>query len=100
MAEAEHDPETDLGEEDDTSTDDDELETEICVGPYSSFHRILLVGDGDFSFALSLAKSFRSAINIVATSIDKHNYLEKKYSNGVQNVRALEDMGGLVFAGN
>ncbi|KAL9671537.1 hypothetical protein QQ045_009106 [Rhodiola kirilowii] len=99
MAEAVHDQETDLSEEDDTSTDDEESESEIWIGPYSSFHRILLVGDGDFSFALSLAKSFRSAINIVATSIDKHDCLEKKYSNGVQNVRALEDMGGLVLLG-
>uniref|UniRef100_A0A7N0UK61 25S rRNA (uridine-N(3))-methyltransferase BMT5-like domain-containing protein n=1 Tax=Kalanchoe fedtschenkoi TaxID=63787 RepID=A0A7N0UK61_KALFE len=87
-------------EEDDTSTDDDcESEVEYWVGPYCSAHRILLVGDGDFSFSLALAKSFRSASNLVATSIDKRDDLEKKYSDGGQNVRDLEDMGGLVLLG-
>lgn len=37
---------------------------------YSSFHNILLVGEGDFSFALCLARAFGSAVNMVATSLD------------------------------
>jgi hypothetical protein len=37
---------------------------------YSSCHKILLVGEGDFSFALSLARVFCSASNMVATSLD------------------------------
>ena len=37
---------------------------------YSSFHKILLVGEGDFSFALCLAKAFGTARNMVATSLD------------------------------
>jgi 25S rRNA (uracil2634-N3)-methyltransferase len=37
---------------------------------YSSSHKILLVGEGDFSFTLCLAKAFGSAVNIVATSLD------------------------------
>jgi 25S rRNA (uracil2634-N3)-methyltransferase len=37
---------------------------------YSSSHKILLVGEGDFSFTLCLAKAFGSAVNIIATSLD------------------------------
>lgn len=39
-------------------------------GHYTSSQRILLVGEGDFSFALSLASAFGSATNMVATSLD------------------------------
>ncbi|KAF5943500.1 hypothetical protein HYC85_017577 [Camellia sinensis] len=66
---------------------------------YSSSHRILLVGEGDFSFSLSLAKAFSSARNIVSTSLDAHKDLEKKYNKGTWNVRELEEMGGLVLCG-
>ncbi|KAK3007292.1 hypothetical protein RJ639_015751 [Escallonia herrerae] len=45
---------------------------EKWVSHYSSSHRILLVGEGDFSFSLSLALSFASASNIVATSLDSY----------------------------
>jgi len=37
---------------------------------YSSTDKILLVGEGDFSFSLCLAKAFGSALNIFATSLD------------------------------
>lgn len=37
---------------------------------YSSCHKILLVGEGDFSFALCLARAFCNASNLVATSLD------------------------------
>ena len=39
---------------------------------YASFHRILLVAEGDFSFSLSLAMAFGSATNIVASSLDSY----------------------------
>lgn len=42
------------------------------LGPYTSSQRILLVGEGDFSFSASLAKAFSSATNIIATSLDSH----------------------------
>ncbi|KAK1317646.1 Uncharacterized protein QJS10_CPA05g02071 [Acorus calamus] len=45
-------------------------ETEKWVKDYASFHEILLVGEGDFSFSLCLAFSFGSATNIVASSLD------------------------------
>lgn len=37
---------------------------------YSSSQKILLVGEGDFSFAACLGKEFGSAVNMVATSLD------------------------------
>lgn len=37
---------------------------------YCNHHKILLVGEGDFSFALSLANAFGSASNMIATSLD------------------------------
>ncbi|CAN7080256.1 unnamed protein product [Brassica oleracea var. botrytis] len=48
--------------------DDDE----VWITHYSSNHRILLVGEGDFSFSCSLATRFRSASNICASSLDSY----------------------------
>lgn len=42
------------------------------VTHYCSDHQILLVGEGDFSFSLCLAKSFGSASNMVASSLDTY----------------------------
>ncbi|KAI0519459.1 hypothetical protein KFK09_006907 [Dendrobium nobile] len=43
---------------------------EIWIKHYSSSHRILLVGEGDFSFSACLGKAFGSAKNMIATSYD------------------------------
>lgn len=48
---------------------------EKWIKHYSNHHKILLVGEGDFSFALSLANAFGSASNIVATSRDSKGTL-------------------------
>lgn len=45
------------------------------LGTYSNSQRILLVGEGDFSFALSLA-SIIGGTNIVCTSLDKLSQLQ------------------------
>lgn len=54
----------------DDSEDDEEETTEKWRKHYSSRQRILLVGEGDFSFSVSLARTFGSARNMVATSLD------------------------------
>ncbi|MED6218330.1 Heavy metal-associated isoprenylated plant protein 41 [Stylosanthes scabra] len=41
------------------------MEEEKRIKHYSSWQQILLVGEGDFSFALSLARAFGSASNII-----------------------------------
>ncbi|KAE9591546.1 hypothetical protein Lalb_Chr20g0119631 [Lupinus albus] len=85
---------------DDLDTDDENVkESEKWKKHYSSNHKILLVGEGDFSFSLSLATAFGTAHNLVATSLDSHENIGKKYSNGISNVRELEEMGCLVLYG-
>ena len=48
----------------------DDNKEEKWIKHYSSTQKMLLVGDGDFSFAVCLAEAFGSATNIVATSLD------------------------------
>lgn len=45
---------------------------------YNSSQKILLVGEGDFSFSLCLAKAFGSARNMVATSLDDRGMIHAK----------------------
>lgn len=63
-------PENERRTESSDEEDEEEEEEEVWRKHYSSRHRILLVGEGDFSFALCLAKHFGSARNIVATCLD------------------------------
>lgn len=120
-------------EEEEEETDDDDEENfdgevekpEKWRNHYSSRHRILFVGEGDFSFSLCLARAFGSAHNLVATSLDSQGesqnpslfrnlsilrerkylfvcYAEmiaKKYSNGIRNVTELEERGCIVLYG-
>ncbi|KAF7840486.1 Heavy metal-associated isoprenylated plant protein 41 isoform A [Senna tora] len=121
--------------------EEEEVKPEKWKKHYSSRHRILLVGEGDFSFSLCLARAFGSAQNLVATSLDSQGectvlitrsktfrfpsiavvlssmtgwivcnvlsfgmvahaeVIAKKYSNGIGNVRELEDRGCIVLFG-
>ncbi|MED6127879.1 hypothetical protein PIB30_092278 [Stylosanthes scabra] len=69
------------------------------VTHYSSDHQILLVGDGDFSFSLSLARSFGSASNILASSLDSYDDVNKKYKQAKFNLDELQKLGACVFHG-
>ncbi|GMN36697.1 hypothetical protein TIFTF001_006219 [Ficus carica] len=83
----------------DDSEDDEEETTEKWRKHYSSRQRILLVGEGDFSFSVSLARTFGSARNMVATSLDPLEKIQEKYGKGMRNVMELEEMGCLVLFG-
>jgi len=56
--------------------------------PFSKYDRVLLVGEGDFSFSLSLAKHHKVG-SLLATSYDNEQSLIQKYPN-VQ--RALDSL--------
>lgn len=47
---------------------------ERWIKQYSSSHRILFVGEGDFSFSVSLGMDFGSATKIVATTLDSYGF--------------------------
>lgn len=81
------DAEEEEADDDDDDDDDDEESAngrfgnrERRIEHYTSSQRILLVGEGDFSFSLSLAKAFSSARNMVSTSIDtQRQYLNSSF---------------------
>ncbi|KAF7141674.1 hypothetical protein RHSIM_Rhsim06G0233400 [Rhododendron simsii] len=75
----------------------EEEEREIWVKHYCSSHQILLVGEGDFSFSLSLAHSFGSASNIVASSLDSFAELTKKYKQVKSNLVKLVKLGAYLL---
>uniref|UniRef100_A0A6V7QW28 25S rRNA (uridine-N(3))-methyltransferase BMT5-like domain-containing protein n=1 Tax=Ananas comosus var. bracteatus TaxID=296719 RepID=A0A6V7QW28_ANACO len=80
--------------------EEEEEERVRWAGHYSSAQQILLVGEGDFSFSLSLATSFGSASNIVATSLDSRaDDLVKKYNKAQSNLNSLREMGATVLHG-
>ncbi|XVF76983.1 hypothetical protein PTKIN_Ptkin14bG0003600 [Pterospermum kingtungense] len=60
---------------------------------YCNSQKILLVGEGDFSFSASLAVAFGSATNMVATSLDSREMLLLKYSGAMENLKKLEELG-------
>ncbi|GLD93640.1 hypothetical protein PINS_up002245 [Pythium insidiosum] len=65
------------------------------LGPFSDRHRILVVGDGDFSFSLALAV-YLGGKNIIATCYDSKRELREKYPNAFVNEDALETAGAAV----
>ncbi|XP_013614459.1 PREDICTED: uncharacterized protein At4g26485-like [Brassica oleracea var. oleracea] len=74
-------------------------QTSERVSHYNNKQKILLVGEGDFSFSLCLAKAFGSATNITATSLDTREELEQKYKDAKNNVEELERRGCTVIHG-
>jgi 25S rRNA (uracil2634-N3)-methyltransferase len=66
--------------------------------PFASTDRILLIGDGDLSFARSLVEQ-HTCTNVTATVYESREELEGKYPNIGENVQVLEDKGANVVYG-
>ncbi|XP_015873275.2 uncharacterized protein At4g26485 isoform X2 [Ziziphus jujuba] len=62
-------------------------------------HKILLVGEGDFSFSASLASSSPSASNMVATSLNSRDFLYRNYRNAMDNINELRRKGCTIMHG-
>ncbi|GMH25463.1 hypothetical protein Nepgr_027306 [Nepenthes gracilis] len=66
-------------------------------GPYTSSQKMLLVGEGDFSFSACLAVSFGTAANMVSTSLDSTEFLFKNYKQAMGNILQLKTRGCTVM---
>ncbi|MFS7921744.1 hypothetical protein Hanom_Chr03g00240481 [Helianthus anomalus] len=64
---------------------------------YKSSQKILLVGEGDFSFSACLARAFRTAENIVATSYLDKNSLHYYHWTSIPHLEELESLGCLLL---
>nr|KYP65547.1 Uncharacterized protein At4g26480 family [Cajanus cajan] len=75
------------------------MEEEITS--YDSSQRILLVGEGDFSFSLCLARAFGTGVNITATSMISIRHARQVNQNAIRNLSELDALGcTLVFKVN
>lgn len=58
---------------------------------YQDWHRILIVGDGDFSFALAFCQKYKCSRRLVATSYDSKSELLEKYTTARSNLAGLRN---------
>lgn len=74
-------------------------ETDAALASYLPEQRILLVGEGDFSFAASLAELLGSAQNLTASALDTAEQLDAKYPDIQQRLSALRSRGASIAPG-
>ena len=67
--------------------------------PYSRAHPTLLLGEGDFSFAASLALVWGDAHQLTATAYDSEDVATAKYASLAENVETVRSCGGTVLFG-
>ncbi|XP_057983307.1 uncharacterized protein LOC131168111 [Malania oleifera] len=72
---------------------------EKWIKHYSNQHKILLVGEGDFSFSACLALAFGSAANMIATSLNSVEFLTGNYGKALDNISELKVRGCKVMHG-
>lgn len=66
--------------------------------PFDKESRLMLIGEGDFSFAVSIVKQdYVNPEFLVATSYDSLDQLKAKYPNVEEHLKYLEDMKVKVF---
>jgi 25S rRNA (uracil2634-N3)-methyltransferase len=66
--------------------------------PFSPDEKILLIGEGDFSFARSLVEH-HGCEHVIATVLESAQELNEKYPHVEENVSAIEAAGGVVKFG-
>jgi 25S rRNA (uracil2634-N3)-methyltransferase len=71
----------------------------LSSGMYSQTHRILLLGEGDFSFAAALALLWGDASFMVATAFDDEAATLSKYATASDNIETLRSLGASVAFG-
>ncbi|KAK1567138.1 hypothetical protein Q3G72_008533 [Acer saccharum] len=64
---------------------------------YNNSQKILLVGEGDFSFSSCLASAFGSATNMVATSLHSEDVQITKHWTSIAHFELLERKGCMVL---
>jgi 25S rRNA (uracil2634-N3)-methyltransferase len=73
--------------------------------PFKASDRILLIGEGNFSFAVALLQHSPAPLdhlppaNITATALDTEEECRVKYPDAEHNVRVLREMGARVLFG-
>ncbi|XP_068642460.1 uncharacterized protein At4g26485-like isoform X2 [Aristolochia californica] len=81
----------------DATSEGSDRKREQWITHYCSSQRILLVGEGDFSFSACLAECFGSARNMVATSLDSEELLKVKHWTCVPHLVKLKRLGCVVL---
>jgi len=67
---------------------------------YSAGERILLVGEGNFSFARALCKELGSGVGVYATAYDGEKNLKLKYTDAEELRKEIEEqLGGTTLVG-
>jgi 25S rRNA (uracil2634-N3)-methyltransferase len=66
--------------------------------PFSPSERLLLIGEGDLSFARSLIE-FHKCQNVLATVLESQEELKEKYPHVAANISAIEKADGRVKYG-
>ena len=75
------------------------------TNPFNASDRILLVGEGNFSFAVALLQHPPAPLdhlppaNITATALDTEEECHTKYPDAAQNIRVLREKGAQVLFG-
>ncbi|KAJ2878322.1 hypothetical protein H4R27_005867 [Coemansia aciculifera] len=66
--------------------------------PYRKHNTILLIGEGNFSFAHSIAKRLGSGVNVVATAYDSQQVVTQKYTDdATKHIAEFVALGGTVL---
>lgn len=70
------------------------------AGLYNIAQKILTVGDGDFSFSLSIVEHFHKLgkqMWFTATSHESYDSVVNTYPNGLHNIQRLKQLGAIVL---